>query len=164
MYICAQKKIPFLEYRYSEFPPKNLFTGELEVYDWLSFCTGRASIQQFNLVQLSSDNICSPKSIVGDSSDWLRWVDNHVTYHFFPYEEKSFNGWYSSSQVLTAKHVPYPQLTATSHPKLYPILRVIPAINERDALIVVWAGWNGNQKKTCGVRGVPERKNAWEVC
>ena len=32
--------------------PKNLFSGGWEVYDWLSFCTGRASIQQFNLVQL----------------------------------------------------------------------------------------------------------------
>ena len=35
--------------------PKYLFSGAWEVYDWLSFCTGRASSQQFNLVNCKGE-------------------------------------------------------------------------------------------------------------
>ncbi len=43
-----------------------------------------------NSAQITGKCIFSPKSILGESSDWLRWVDNHITYHFFPYEEICF--------------------------------------------------------------------------
>ena len=80
----------FHTYSFAESSPKYLFSSGgtgWDDYEWLPFCTRRATSKQFNLVSSltlkSSHPLLLLYSVIGESSDWLRWVHNHISYHFF---------------------------------------------------------------------------------